>query len=70
MTNSPSSRLLRRVEVENRCGLATSTIYRKMSEGTFPKPVKVGPKAVRWWESEIDQWLADCPRADDNGNSQ
>jgi prophage regulatory protein len=28
-----------------------------MAEGTFPKPVKLGPKAVGWVEEEIDAWI-------------
>ena len=63
MTTTQSEHLLRRPEVEKRSGLATATIYRQMREGTFPKPVKVGKRAVRWYESEIVEWLAQRPRA-------
>ena len=56
-------RMLRRHEVELRCGLARTSIYRLMRVGAFPEPVKVGPRAVRWPESEIEQWLAERPRA-------
>ena len=56
-------RLLRREEVETRCGIARSTIYRLMRTGEFPEPVKVGPRAVRWPASEIEAWLAGRPRA-------
>jgi prophage regulatory protein len=28
-----------------------------MSEGTFPKPVSLGARAVGWIENQIDQWL-------------
>ena len=64
MTQIPQEdRLLRRDEVERRCGLAATTIYRKMQDGSFPKPIKVGARAVRWPESEIEDWLAGRPRA-------
>ena len=56
-------RLLRREEVETRCGLARSSIYRLMRSGQFPEPVKVGPRAVRWPASEIEEWLNARPRA-------
>lgn len=65
MTISRSDRLLRRREVEKRCGLATATIYRKMRDGTFPKPIKVGARAVRWHESEIEQWISERSRVGD-----
>ena len=58
-----NSRMLRREEVESRTGLARSSIYRLMRAGQFPEPLKVGPKAVRWPESEIEIWLASRPRA-------
>ncbi len=63
MTEPESDRALRRHEVERLCGLATSTIYRKMRDGTFPKCIKVGDRAVRWWESEVMRWLSERPRA-------
>ena len=50
-------RFLRRPEVEMVTGLPRSTIYDRMSEGTFPKPVKLGPKAVGWLEDEIAAWV-------------
>ena len=56
-------RLLRRRDVEARTGLSRTSIYRLMREGRFPEPLKVGPKAVRWPESEIIDWLAARPRA-------
>ena len=58
-----TDRLLRREEVEARTGLATTTIYRKMREGTFPEPIQVGVRAVRWPASEIEAWIAERPRA-------
>ena len=58
-----TDRLLRRKEVETRCGIARTTIYRLMRCGEFPEPLKVGPRAVRWLESEIETWLAERPRA-------
>ena len=69
-------RLLRREEVETRCGIARTTIYRLMRAGQFPEPVKVGPRAVRWPASEIEAWawlglawLAARPRASGDGPS-
>ncbi len=56
-------RLLNRREVEAQTGLSRSTVYRKMREGSFPLPLKVGAKAVRWPAAEIAAWLASRPRA-------
>lgn len=49
--------ILRRHDVQARTGLSRSTIYRRAAEGTFPKPVHLGERAVGWVESEIQTWL-------------
>ena len=56
-------RLIRREAVEERCGLSRDTIYRLMGEGLFPRPLQVGPRAVRWSETEIESWISARPRA-------
>ena len=50
-------RLIRRPEVEKCTGLSRARIYESMDAGRFPRPVKIGPRAVAWVESEIDDWL-------------
>lgn len=62
-------RLVARTEVEERFGLSCTTIYRLMRAGKFPEPIKVGGKAVRWRESELDAWVASRPRASGEGAS-
>jgi prophage regulatory protein len=52
------NRLIRRPEVLNLVGLSRATIYLMMAEGRFPKPVKVGLRAVAWREADIEAWLA------------
>lgn len=58
--------ILRRKQVESRTGLSRSTIYLRMQNGTFPKPIRLGPRAVGWVESEIENWLALCVEQRDN----
>ena len=59
MANANQVRLaiLRRKQVERRTGLSRSTIYLRIQEGTFPKPVNLGARAVGWLENEIEAWL-------------
>lgn len=52
-----SERILRRPQVEQQVGLSRSTIYAMMAEGTFPKPIRLGKRAVGWTEQSIDHWL-------------
>jgi len=48
---------LRLPTVKARTGLSRSTIYLRISENQFPKPVSLGGRAVGWIESEVDSWL-------------
>lgn len=56
-------RMLHIDEVVELTGLSRSTIYKKMAKGEFPKPLKLGERAVRWRQSEVEAWLASLPRA-------
>lgn len=55
--------LLRMREVCSRLGLSRSAVYDKLSrtspryDSTFPKPIKLGMKAVAWNEAHIYEWL-------------
>lgn len=49
--------ILRRRVVQDRTGLSRSTIYLRMAQGSFPKSVPLGVRAVGWLEDEIEAWL-------------
>lgn len=57
ITQAPR-RLLRLKQVLDRTGLPKSTMYSRISAGTFPKQVPVG-SSVRWLESEVEAWIQD-----------
>lgn len=59
--NNPD-RILRLKEVCARTGLSRSSIYLKISNKAFPKPIKLGARAVGWFSHEIDAWLQECTR--------
>lgn len=50
-------RLIRLPEVKSRTGLGTTTVYRRMAEGTFPRPIDIGGGRVAWRETQIDAWI-------------
>ena len=50
-------RILRLPAVKSLTGLSRSTIYLRMSEGSLPKQVNLGSRAVGWISSEIDHWI-------------
>jgi len=39
--------------------LRRSAIYLRLTNGTFPKPIRLGPRSVRWIASEVDAWIAE-----------
>ena len=57
---------LRRPAVEAATGLSRSTIYEMMDRGEFPRPIRVGRRAVAWPESAVLAWLAARPTAQRN----
>lgn len=50
-------RVLKLKEVMEITSLGSSTIYRHMDNGTFPRQIKLGGLRVGWMESDINQWL-------------
>ncbi|OZC35912.1 AlpA family transcriptional regulator [Marinobacter vinifirmus] len=63
-------KLIRIKEVMNRTGLARSTVYKYISENNFPKPIKLGSRAVAWVESEIEGWINDVIHERDRGQPE
>ncbi len=49
--------ILRLPTVKAITGLSRSTIYLRMSEGSFPEKISLGSRAVGWLETEIQDWL-------------
>ena len=68
MENNARNVIIRRRDVESRTGLSRSTIYHYIKEGTFPKPIKLGERAVGWLESEVESWIIDRIENRDSGN--
>jgi prophage regulatory protein len=50
-------RLIRLAEVKRRTGISTSTIYRWMSRGMFPRAHPIGDHIAAWSEAEIEEWI-------------
>lgn len=52
-----ATKILRLPTVKAITGLSRSTIYLRVSQGSFPKPISLGARAVGWVESEITDWI-------------
>lgn len=42
--------------------LSRSAVYALMVESRFPKPIRVGTRAVRWVEREVADFITSRPR--------
>ncbi|TAN06623.1 MAG: AlpA family transcriptional regulator [Rhodanobacteraceae bacterium] len=51
--------LLRLPEVKAHTGLSRSELYRRIAQGTFPAPVKIGARASAWSSAEVERWKAE-----------
>lgn len=50
-------KILKRSTVESVTGMSRSTIYAKIAEGTFPKPIRLTARSVGWIEQEVQEWI-------------
>jgi len=61
------TRILRLKQVAGIVGLGKSSIYRKVQEGTFPAPIKLGSaRASGWISTEVFDWIDDQIRRSRN----
>ena len=58
-------KIYRLPEVMDMTGLSRSSIYLRISTNEFPKPVKLGRRAVGWPEESIIAWQAKMMEAQD-----
>ncbi|MFY0639786.1 MAG: AlpA family transcriptional regulator [Bermanella sp.] len=50
-------KILKLKSVIEKTSLCHSTIYKLISEGSFPKPIDLTGRAVGWVDSEVDDWI-------------
>ena len=58
-------KIYRLPEVMEMTGLSRSSIYLRVSTDEFPKPVKIGRRAIGWPEESIIAWQAKMMEAQD-----
>ncbi|HAS21597.1 MAG TPA: transcriptional regulator [Idiomarina loihiensis] len=49
--------LIKIKDVMKATSLARPTIYKYIKNGTFPRPVSLGGRAVAWVREEIEDWI-------------
>ena len=59
--NPEPAMLLRIGAVIRTTGLGRSTIYRLITSGEFPAPVRLSARAVAWRRADVESWSAGRP---------
>jgi prophage regulatory protein len=50
-------RVERLPKVLGRIGMGRAWTYKKIQEGRFPRPIRLGARAVGWRSQDIDAWI-------------
>ena len=50
-------KIIRLKAVIDATGLARSTVYKYVAQGSFPKPSPLGDRCVGWLEGEVQDWI-------------
>lgn len=50
-------KLLKLKDIIVMTSLSKASVYRQMNAGTFPLPIRIGPRSVSWILSEIEEWI-------------
>ena len=56
----PNIRILRQADVIRLTGLSRTTIWRRVRDGSFPPPIRLGPPNTRakgWRQSDLQDWF-------------
>jgi prophage regulatory protein len=67
---APAGSLLRLKDVSAMLGVSRSTVYKRMRDGSFPQPVVLGPRAVRWRSEVVDAWRDRLQERSDSSASE
>jgi prophage regulatory protein len=48
--------------LEKVTGLSRTSLWRRVKDGSFPAPVRLGPNRVAWHMDDVRAWLDSLPR--------
>ena len=57
MDLEPETEVIRRDEVLKLVPISVSGLYQKIADGHFPRPIKLGLRAVGWKKREVLRYL-------------
>lgn len=56
--------IMRIKEVLYKCAVSRATLYRLISEGNFPRQVRLSSRAIGFYEHEVNEWIESRHRAE------
>lgn len=62
--------ILRLPDVIKQTGLSRSTIYLRITNQEFPRPISLGGRSVGWLQQDVDEWIVEkieAGRINDHG---
>lgn len=65
-----NSKILRRKKLSEVLGVSEVTIWRWERKGLLPPKRQIGPNAVGWLESDIEEWWAAKTAAEPTGSKK
>ncbi len=57
IVTQPTYRYIRQKELMQILPFSAATLWRKVQNGTFVKPVKLSDRITAWNRAEVDAWL-------------
>ena len=64
------SRILREPDVERMTGMKRTTLWRWRKRGLVPQAVQLGPRAIGWRASDVEEWVKNRPFALGEGEGE
>jgi predicted DNA-binding transcriptional regulator AlpA len=55
----PETGFLRLPQVKVFFPVSSATLWRRVGAGSFPRPVKLGPRVTAWRAEDVRRWIAD-----------
>ncbi len=58
-----ASGLIRKRTVLSRVPFSDTTLWRRVKDGTFPKPIHISTNAIAWREADVEAWIRSPERS-------
>jgi len=59
------SELYRVKTLSQKLDMGVSTIWKKVKNGTFPKPVSLGERFTAWRSEDVQEWMDNLNKSDE-----